>query len=619
MSDLFFYWNQWNFLEIWLLVMALFFSYGLWLLRKMKHKITGSREALEDLRSWGKNHPEFNAAKYSREANAPSDSSLNSRTQRWLKLLWSGYCQNKPPIGDEVVQREEEYLCSDDERIRSTSSSLIILGLLGTFFGLYQVILPIKSIIQNTRDNATITDPSAATQGMTDMLENIGHSFSGMELAFVTSIVGLIGMILLNIRFSHFSKKRFELIDEIETYCSEEIAPKFSLFLPEVDLKEAVQEAFQVLADKHSEFMEDQSDYLKTALEAHFEQVSASFEPFLETLNNTSDMLNKASASSEQVSEQWGSTLEDFSHKHSEFMEGQSDYLKTALEAHFEQVSASFEPFLETLNNTSDMLNKASASNEQVSEQWGNTLEDFSHRHLAFMGDQADHLKTALEAHFENISASLEPLLKTLNNACHALNLGADDIRESSENFVEHISNFTRLSEPLENLKSAVEKMVKDFDDRMNTLALTMGETYQVLQKLNPDEPTYTPVFDNIKAQLDAIHATGQAILKFYQVSGAQDETGLDEKVDPLTETIHATEKVLMGVSRDQVSDNQDKEGLVEKADPLPPSPYMSDGKIIKPNTDDIPVKPNIDDPLKEPKTDDPQGFINKVKSFLKR
>ena len=260
-------------------------------------------------------------------------------------------------------------------------------------------------------------------------------------------------------------------------------------------MKEAVQEAFQVLADRHSEFMVGQTDYLKTTLEAHFEKVSASFEPFLKALTNTSDMLNKASASNEQVSKQWGNTLEDFSHKHSEFMEGQVDHLKTALEAHFENISASFEPFLTTLNNACDTLNKASASNEQVSEQWGNTLEDFSHRHLAFMGDQADHLKTALEAHFENISASLEPLLKTLNNACHALNFGADDIRESGQNFVEHISNFTRLSEPLENLKSAVEKMVKDFDDRMNTLALTMGETYQVLQKLNPDEPTYTPVF----------------------------------------------------------------------------------------------------------------------------
>ena len=469
MSDLFFNSNQWNFLEIWLLVMGIFFCCGLWLLANMWYKITRSRKALADLKSWKKKYPGISAGRYRRREVDEIDSISNPTTQKWLKLFRAGYRQNKPPVVDEMVQREEEDLCSNDEAIRTTSGSLIVLGLLGTFWGLYQVIIPIKGIIQNTRDSATITDPSAATQGMADMLENIGQSFSGMELAFLTSIAGLGGMIVLTICFLILSKNRIGLIDEIETYCNEDIAPKFRLFLPEVDLKEAVQDAFQVLADRHSEFMV-----------------------------------------------------------------GQSDYLKTALEAHFEKVSASFEPFLESLNNTSVMLNKASASNEQVSEKWGSTLEDFSQRQAQLVADQEKHIKVALETHSEKLSASLGPLLETLNNACDALNCGAEDIRESGENFVEHISNFTRLSEPLEKLKVATEKMVKDFDERMETLALTMGETYQVLQKLNPDEPTYKPVFDNIKAQLGAIHATEQDLLKFHQELSDKDDTRLDERVGTL-------------------------------------------------------------------------------------
>ncbi len=465
MLDLFLQWN----LEIWLPVMGLFFFWGLWLLKKMRFKITRSRSALENLRSWEKKYPGFSAGRYRRRESDAINSISNPTTQKWLKLFWAGHRQNKPPVVDEVLQREEEDLCSDDEAIRTTSGSLIVLGLLGTFIGLYKVILPIEDIIQNVRSNATITDQSAAAQSMAKMLENISQSLSGMEFAFITSIAGLGGMIVLNGLFSYFSKKRLVLIDEIETYCSEEIAPKFRLFLPEIDLKEAVQEAFQVLADRHSEFMV-----------------------------------------------------------------GQTDYLKSTLEAHFEKVSASFEPFLKTLNNTSDMLNKASASNEQVSKQWGNTLEDFSHRHSQLVADQEEHIKRALETHFGKISASLGPLLETLNNACDALNCGAKDIRESGENFVEHISNFTRLSEPLEKLKVATEKMVKNFDERMEALALTMGETYQVLQKLNPDEPTYKPVFDNIKAQLGAIHATEQDLLKFHQELSDKDNTGLDKKVGSL-------------------------------------------------------------------------------------
>ena len=471
MLDLFLQWN----LEIWLPFMGLFFFWGLWLLGKMRFKITRSRSALENLRSWEKKYPGFSAGRYRRRESDAINSISNPTTQKWLKLFWAGHRQNKPPVVDEVLQREEEDLCSDDEAIRTTSGSLIVLGLLGTFIGLYKVILPIEDIIQ-----ATKTDQSAAAQSMAKMLENILQSLSGMEFAFITSIAGLGGMIVLNGLFSYFSKKRLVLIDEIETYCSEEIAPKFRLFLPEIDLKEAVQEAFQVLADRHSEFMV-----------------------------------------------------------------GQTDYLKSTLEAHFEKVSASFEPFLKTLNNTSDMLNKASASNEQVSEKWGNTLEDFSHRHSQLVADQEEHIKRALETHFGKISASLGPLLETLNNACDALNCGAEDIRESGENFVEHISNFTRLSEPLEKLKVATEKMVEDFDERMEALALTMGETYQVLQKLNPDEPTYKPVFDNIKAQLGAIHATEQDLLKFHQELSDKDDTGLDKKVGSLLEGLSDVESAI--------------------------------------------------------------------------
>ena len=380
--------------------------------------------------------------------------------------------------------------------------------------------------MQNTRDNATQSSPNIE--------KIILKSFSGMEFAVVTSMVGLGCMIVLTICFQILSKKRLVLIAEIETYCNEVIAPKFRLFLPEVDLKEAVQDVFQDLADKHSEFMTDQTDYLKSTLEAHFEKVSASFGPFLQTLNNTSDMLNKASASNEQVSEKWSSTLEDFSHRHSALMASQADSIEKALKAHFEKVSTSIAPFLKTLNDASDRLNKASAANEQVSERWGKTLEDFSHRHSALIAEQADlHIKT-LKDHSGHLKVALKPLLDTLNTACDALNSGADDIRKSGENFVKHISNFTRLSEPLEELKLAVDKMMDGFYARMDTLALTMGETYQLIQKLNPDEPTYKPVFDNIKAQLDAIHATEQALLKLQQEFSDRDNTDLDEKVGTL-------------------------------------------------------------------------------------
>ena len=479
MSDLLF---EWNFLAIWLFVMGLVFLGGLRLWIKMMLEMNKSRKALEDLRRWSRRYPGFSAGIYhGREAAEISDSTLNPKTQRWLKQFWAGHRQNKPPVVDEVMQKEEDHLCSNDDTLRTISGSLIILGLLGTFVGLYQVILPIQSIIQNTKDSATITDPAVAAQSMTEMLKDIGGSLSGMEFAFVTSIGGLGCMIVLNFLLSFFvGKKRLVLIDELETCCNEEIAPRFRLFLPETQLEEAVNRAFRSLADRHSEFMAGQEDYIRTALEAHFEKVLAYLEPLFQTLKNTSDTLNAASASSHRTSEKWQKTLDDFAELHAKFMATQKENLETAL-----------KPLLQTLNSASDTLDKAT-------EDWSETFSR-----------------------------------------------GAEAVRESGENFVKHISNFTKLSEPLEELKAAVEKMVEDFDERIEALALTMGETYQVLQKLNPDEPMYQPVFENIKARLDAIHSTEQALLKFQQESDDEAETGIDEKVEALLKGLSGVESAI--------------------------------------------------------------------------
>lgn len=508
MFDLLFEWDllaisllvEWDFLQIWLLVMGLFFCYGFWLTIKTRREMTRARKALEDLRHWSRKYPGFSAGIYhGREATEISDPILNPKTQRWLKQFWAGHRQNKPPVVDEVIQKEEDHLCSNDDTLRTISGSLIILGLLGTFFGLYKVILPIQRIIENTKDSATITDPAVAAQSMTEMLKDIGGSLSGMEFAFVTSIGGLGCMIVLNFLFAFFvGKKRLVLIDELETCCNEEIAPRFRLFLPETQLEEAVNRAFRSLADRHSEFMAGQEDYIRTTLEAHFENVSATLEPFLETLRDTSETLKAASASSLRVSENWNETLAGFSRMHAKFMADQGNQLKTALEAHFENVSAALAPLLQTLNHASDTLDEASTSYYRVSEHWRETLGVFSR--------------------------------------------GAEAVRESGENFVKHISNFTKLSEPLEELKAATTKMVEDFDERIAALALTMGETYQVLQKLNPDEPIYQPVFENIKARLDAIHSTEQALLKFQQVADDEDKTGIDEKVEALLKGLSGVE-----------------------------------------------------------------------------
>lgn len=496
-----------------------------------------SRKALEALKDWSKKYPEFRARiDHRRVPDEISDP--NPKTQKWLKHFWAGHQQNKPPDVDGVIQKEEELLCNNDDTFRTISSSLIILGLLGTFIGLFLVIRPIPGIIQNTRDSATNTDRAAVAKSMTEMLEAIGEPLSGMGFAFGTSIFGLGCMIVLNLILflSRFSKKRFELIDELETHCNEHIAPRFRLFTPETQWEEAVTQleaavnrAFKDLADRHSEFMADQEDYLKRTLEAHFEKVLAYLEPLFQTLKNT--------------------------------LKNTSD----------------------TLNAASGTLNAASASSQRTSEKWQKTLDDFAELHAKFMAEQKENLETALKPLLQSLNRASDTLNEAAEDWSKTFSQGAEAVRVAGGDFVKHISNFTKLSEPLEELKAAVEKMVEGFDKRIEALALTMGETYQVLQKLNPDEPPYQPVFEDIRKQLDAIHKTEQALLKFQQVEDiraglnaireteqellrfqqvSDDENKADiEDIRTRLNAIHETERELLR----RVSDDKDKVDLDAK------------------------------------------------------
>ena len=151
--------------------------------------------------------------------------------------------------------------------------------------------------------------------------------------------------------------------------------------------------------------------------------------------------------------------------------------------------------------------------------------------------------------------------------------------------------------------------MIEDFDERMEALALTMGETYQVLQKLNPDEPTYKPVFDNIKAQLGAIHATEQDLLKFHQELSDKDNTGLDKKVGSLLEGLSDVESAIGRLDKTLV---ENLAGVNQTLNDLP--------EVVSQQKQIIKSVQNMDDRLRSGYGSPPIGFkrfMDKLKRFF--
>ncbi len=96
--------------------------------------------------------------------------------------------------------------------VRSATGLAIILGLLGTFYGLTLSIGRIVQLVSS--DNAAVAD---ITQGVS---QGLSRALAGMAVAFSNSLVGVLSAVILTVFgiLSSAADRRAELMVQIETY-----------------------------------------------------------------------------------------------------------------------------------------------------------------------------------------------------------------------------------------------------------------------------------------------------------------------------------------------------------------------------------------------------------------
>lgn len=107
--------------------------------------------------------------------------------------------------------------------IKSAPGLVIILGLVGTFYGLTLSIGRLADLVSS--ENTGVAEMTTAlTSGLTQAL-------SGMSVAFTTSLVGIASAILLTLLgvFFNVADRRTRLMVHIENYIDETIAPEFAI------------------------------------------------------------------------------------------------------------------------------------------------------------------------------------------------------------------------------------------------------------------------------------------------------------------------------------------------------------------------------------------------------
>jgi len=119
---------------------------------------------------------------------------------------------NVQAIVDDCFQSELRPLLFAERFVRSSTGLVIILGLLGTFYGLTSSIGQLVGLVSGDVDVGTDVNQSV-TQGLT-------HALSGMSVAFSNSLIGIFAAVVLTILgvFSNVTDHRTAIMVQIENH-----------------------------------------------------------------------------------------------------------------------------------------------------------------------------------------------------------------------------------------------------------------------------------------------------------------------------------------------------------------------------------------------------------------
>jgi hypothetical protein len=119
---------------------------------------------------------------------------------------------NTQAIIEDRFQSDLRPMLLAERFVRSATGLVIILGLLGTFYGLT---LSIGKIV-----HLVATDTSATTDVALGVSQGLTNALSGMAVAFSNSLVGILSAVILTVLgvLSNVSDRRTAVMTQIETY-----------------------------------------------------------------------------------------------------------------------------------------------------------------------------------------------------------------------------------------------------------------------------------------------------------------------------------------------------------------------------------------------------------------
>lgn len=227
--------------------------------------------------------------------------------------------------------------------IKHSVSLMIILGLLGTFYGLTLSISKLVELLSNSANAEVLSS-------MDSIVEGLIHSVKGMSVAFVTSLFGIASSIIitvLNIVFN-VEETRVSVMVQIEEYLDNKVALEF---------KHNIINEYNLIADS-----------LKSTFEEFGGRIHTSFKDTMQVsskaLENVTEGIERAALSLLNTVDKFDKSLEKFSENTRDFSE-----FNYQLRTNIERMNVTFADFTDDLKY---ILRDLSTSKDKLSEKVGN-------------------------------------------------------------------------------------------------------------------------------------------------------------------------------------------------------------------------------------------------------
>ncbi len=364
------------------------------------------------------------ASRQQRRAGVFKNEFLNKIVQEYKAAASSSYSEVNTQATIEKSFTDHMYYYQIGENFVSKSiSTLIVLGLLGTFIGLT---ISVSELVDLLMSGST----SAAGLDLTNLLSNLAKAANGMGTAFITSLFGIFFSIIMNILLVvvNGSDEKERLMVSIEEYLDNTIA-----ILISKDKETEYTMLNSILRDTFIEFGEKIENSLKDTV-----------NEFGNKLTNVVMDVSVSSKVLDNTVDRFDASLQDFANNMKDFSS-----FNTNLSNNIEKMDVSFIKMAQSLSDSSSLI-----------ENNFNAIQTFS--------EDVKSAATEMSSLNQKVVTDMQSLVSQVDKSVNAVNTLSLLLKESSETNTKTVAD---IQETFSKSLIEVNKAIAD-------MARSTGETY---------------------------------------------------------------------------------------------------------------------------------------------